>query len=142
MLNLNISVSNPWSSRFENIKCWSGETFLKNKCWEFELLKTTDILLLSFAFTTRRDHAGLALEIGLFGFQAGFNVYDSRHWENGTWAREPNNPSGKVVVKFYREINEKLVVVRTEECYNIFEAEQLVDEEKHQYVHAEFVYQD
>ena len=140
MLHLNISISNPWSSQFENIKCWSGKTFFKNKCWEFELLKTTDILLLSFAFTVRQDHAGLELEIGLCGLQARFNIYDSRHWENGSWAK-PNDTNGKVLVKFYREINEKLVVVRTEECYNIFEAEQLVEEEKHQYVHAQFVYQ-
>jgi hypothetical protein len=138
MLNLTISVTNPWSSRFENIKCWTGKTFIKNKRWEFELLKTTDILLLSFALTTKQDHAGLEIEIGLFGFQARFNVYDCRHWENGAWAK----PNGRVVVKFYKEINEKLVVVRTEECYNIFEAEQLVDEEKHQYVHTEFVFQD
>ena len=139
MLNLTVSVTNPWSSRFENIKCWSGKTFIKNKCWEFELLKTTDVLLLSLVFTTKRDHAGLKLQIGLLGFQSCFTIYDSRHWENGSWVKTANN---SVVVKFYREINEKLVVVRTEECYNIFEAEQLVEEERHQYVHAEFIFQD
>ena len=101
MLNLTISVTNPWSSRFENIKCWTGKTFIKNKRWEFELLKTTDILLLSFALTTKQDHAGLEIEIGLFGFQARFNVYDCRHWENGAWAK----PNGRVVVKFYKALS-------------------------------------
>lgn len=82
MIRLNFNLRNPWSSRFENIKCWAGKTFFKNKCWEFELLKTTDILSLSFAFTVRQDHAGLDIEAGILGYCLHFNFYDNRHWDD------------------------------------------------------------
>jgi hypothetical protein len=39
-------------------------------------------MLVSFVFdwTRRQSHAGLDIEIGLFGYAAHFNFYDNRHW--------------------------------------------------------------
>lgn len=33
-----------------------------------------------FDWTVRQSHAGLDIEIGLFGYVVHFNFYDHRHW--------------------------------------------------------------
>lgn len=81
MLHLNLKISNPLSKRFKNIKCWSGATPFKNKFWEFQILATPDLICIDFSYTIRQDHAGLRLELGLFGYSIDFNLYDNRHWD-------------------------------------------------------------
>jgi hypothetical protein len=81
MLQLNFTISNPFSKRFKNIKCWSGATPFKNKFWEFQILATSDLICIHFSYTIRQDHAGLRLELGLFGYSIDFNIYDNRHWD-------------------------------------------------------------
>lgn len=87
MIHLNFTLNNPWSKRFDNIKQYSGQLPIKNKYWELEFLKTSTILSLGMDVTVRRDHAGFNFNIGLFGRDILFTVYDCRHWnyEKDRW---------------------------------------------------------
>lgn len=87
MINLRFSLSNPWWNRFENVYSNAGETPFKNKFWEVQLLKSDDIVSFDLRVTTRCDHAGVDLWIGLFGYSVNLNFYDNRHWnpEKGAW---------------------------------------------------------
>lgn len=82
MIHLTFKIKNPWSNRWDSGKCWSGNTVIPNKFWELQLMKTSDIVCLEFQLTHRRDHAGLNIELGLFGWNIEFTVYDSRHWND------------------------------------------------------------
>lgn len=82
MIFINLSIQNPFSDRFQNIKCWSGALPIAFKFWELQILKGPDILEILFEITARRDHAGLRLEFGLLGFNINFSIYDSRHWNH------------------------------------------------------------
>ncbi len=85
MIYFNFNIRNPkWWNRFENIKCWTGATPFENKFWEVELTKDSELLRFEFEFTTRQDHAGLRLELGLAGYTLRFNLYDNRHWNTDT----------------------------------------------------------
>ncbi len=82
MIHFNLNLSNPfWTERFANIKNWRGRTFFKNKFWEFEILKNDDLIRLEFGFTTQQDHAGLNINLGIFGFEIHASIYDCRHWD-------------------------------------------------------------
>lgn len=88
MIYFNINIRNPyWWERFEHIKCWTGKTPFKNKFWEVEIFKNENLLRLEFEATTMQDHAGINLELALFGYQLKFTLYDHRHWdiENNCW---------------------------------------------------------
>lgn len=83
MIHLSFNISNPWwNNRFSNIKFWAGETPFKHKFWEVQLMKTHSLLGFSFDYTTRRDHAGVRVNIGLLGYELDFNFYDNRHWNH------------------------------------------------------------
>lgn len=82
MIYFDFSISNPWSSRWENFKCWNGNTPFEYKFWEFQITKTSNILCCKIHLTHRQDHAGLNIELGLFGWNIEFTIYDSRHWDN------------------------------------------------------------
>lgn len=88
MLSFNLSISDPWhKDDFENLYSNSG-MITKHKAWEFETYWYSRTLLdLSMSLTSRRDHAGFKMELGLFGFTACFQIYDTRHWddENKCW---------------------------------------------------------
>ena len=87
MINFNFNLRNPWSDRWDCIKCWNGKTPFKNKFWEVQVDKTADIISIDFRFTIRQDHAGLFVTLGLFGYEVIGNFYDNRHWhdEKGRW---------------------------------------------------------
>lgn len=93
MIHLNFSFNNPWSKRFDNVKQYSGQLPVENKYWELEILRTSTILNLYVGFTTRRDHAGFNFNIGLFGREIVFTVYDCRHWdyEKDCWCNNGDN---------------------------------------------------
>lgn len=80
MISLNFNLRNPWSNTFKNLWCRSYATPFNHKFIELEI--THDFTLLSFMFnwTVRQSHAGLDLELGIFGYNVHFNFYDSRHW--------------------------------------------------------------
>ena len=83
MIYFNTNIRNPrWWDRFENIKSWAGETPIKHKFWEVQILKGPDLFRIEFEFTTQQDHAGINIELALFGYQIGFTFYDNRHWNN------------------------------------------------------------
>jgi len=85
MITLNFNIRNPWGNDFKNVKCWSGKLPIKHKYWEFEILKTTDILTVHFDLTHRQNHAGLNIELTVFGYGIHFMIYDNRHWD---WAKK------------------------------------------------------
>ena len=88
MIYLNFNIRHPsWWKRFKNIKCWMGETPIKHKYWEVQVIKNDNLFRLEFEVTTKQDHAGCNLELGLLGYEIHFNIYDNRHWnsEEGRW---------------------------------------------------------
>ena len=80
MINLRLSISIPWSERFKNLYAKVGKTPFKYKFWEFQILKSNDLITLDSRITTRQDHAGSNLELGLLGYEIHFTFYDNRHW--------------------------------------------------------------
>lgn len=80
MISVSVNICNPWSNKFKNLWSRAYSTPFKNKFIELEFYK--DFTLMSFVFdwTVRQSHAGLDIEIGLFGYVVHFNFYDHRHW--------------------------------------------------------------
>ena len=93
MINLHFSIVNPWyKENFKNIHCRSG-LITEHKAWEFQIIKYSyNVATFSFQWTVRTDHAGLELEIGLFGYSASLKIYDTRHWNytQNTWEKYDN----------------------------------------------------
>lgn len=81
MINFSFNIHNPFSNRFEIIKCWNGSTPFPNKHWELQLDKTNEVIGIDIRLTTRTDHAGLWIGLSLLGYDILFNFYDSRHWD-------------------------------------------------------------
>lgn len=86
MINFNFNLANPFVDRWDVVVSKHGKLF-KHKAWEFNTYKSSCIVDVDFRFTTRGDHAGVRLMLGLFGYEAEFNFYDTRHWdyETNTW---------------------------------------------------------
>ena len=81
MIHLNFNLRLPkWYNRFENIKCWFGNTPIKNKYWEIQIIKNDNLFRFEFEYTIRQHHAGINLELGLFGYEIHATIYDNRHW--------------------------------------------------------------
>lgn len=87
MINFNFNLTNPWSKRWSNIWCRVYDLPIKNKFFELEVFKDTTIVSFGFRLTTRQDHAGLMLDMGLLGYSFIANFYDNRHWNSkeGRW---------------------------------------------------------
>ena len=86
MINLKFSIEYPFTRlSFNHIFSQSWNTFIKNKYFEIEVLQDCEYLLnFNFNWTTRCDHAGVKLELGLFGYTLMFYFYDNRHWDYKT----------------------------------------------------------
>lgn len=82
MIEFNAVIRNPFSHRFSTFFYRGGEFPMKNKCWEVQGMLTNDILNINFSLTTRTDHAGLRVQLGLLGVNFCLDVYDSRHWND------------------------------------------------------------
>ena len=89
MINLKFDLSNPFSDRWANVYN-TGGYLTENKSWEFQIMKTNTVVDASLCFTTRSDHAGLTLELGLLGFSCHLIIHDNRHWnyENNYWEKK------------------------------------------------------
>jgi len=85
MLKFNFNIRIPGSDRFRNIRTWHGSTPVVYKFWELQIYYSADVVDLHVEITARQSHSGLRLCLGLFGFNIDFNLYDSRHWEQGKW---------------------------------------------------------
>ena len=83
MTNLNFSIEYPFSDRFE-IVASTSKLLTKYKAVEANMYRTATIIKLSLAYSIRRDHAGLQIEFGLFGYDCELNFYDTRHWDYKT----------------------------------------------------------
>lgn len=82
MISIGLRITNPWKERFDNIYNTSGRTPWENKFWEFQAMRTSDILVADLDISTRCDHAGIKLGLGLFGYTIDLSFYDSRHWNH------------------------------------------------------------
>ena len=80
MINLNLSVSYPFSDRFKILASTSG-VLTKHKAIEANAYRTTTIIKVALSYTVRGDHAGLHAEFGLFGYECELRIYDTRHWD-------------------------------------------------------------
>ena len=86
MIHISFELSNPWGRPFDNL--WNRSGLITNhKAWEVELLQTRTLIGFEFSLTRRQSHAGLTVELALFGYSASFMIYDIRHWnpETGAW---------------------------------------------------------
>jgi hypothetical protein len=82
MINFSFGLRNPFSNRWDNIYN-RGTTFSKyHKAVEFEVYRDTTIVSLSFRWNIRQDHAGMSLDLGLFGYTVSAQYYDTRHWND------------------------------------------------------------
>ena len=86
MINLNFTLSNPWSRTFRIVSGKSG-SFILSKAWEVNIYRTANILNIVCTVNSRRDHAGIRLEVGLLGYEIELHLYDVRHWDyqKDTW---------------------------------------------------------
>ena len=83
MIDIYLQIRNPFSNRFDSGHSWTGK-LTKHKAWEIRVMKTADIVSVNLGFTVRQDHAGIRIELGLFGNNVCFTVYDTRHWDHTT----------------------------------------------------------
>ena len=79
MISFSFNLRNPFSDRWDNIfnRSW---VFARHKAAEFEVYRDTTIVSASFRWSTRQDHAGMNVELGLLGYTVSLQYYDTRHW--------------------------------------------------------------
>jgi len=89
MIYFGFNITSPWSNRWANVWCRTYNTPFKNKFIELEVIKDVSIVSFSFKISTRTDHGGLYMDLGLLGYSFSFNFYDSRHWDhkNNCWEK-------------------------------------------------------
>jgi hypothetical protein len=93
MIHINFSINNPWRwPKFHHSGNIHGK-ITKNKSWELEYYRCSNIVEFNFNFTVRQDHAGCELTLGLLGNNIHANIYDRRHWDNETnsWKEYENS---------------------------------------------------
>ena len=83
MFNFDLRIANPFSNRFEILRSSNGR-ICDHKAWESNFYRTNTIFNLSIDITPRRDHAGMNMFFGAFGFEYEFSFYDTRHWDTNT----------------------------------------------------------
>jgi hypothetical protein len=44
-------------------------------------MKSSELFRIEFEWNVCQDHAGVQLELGLFGYQFDIRFHDSRHWD-------------------------------------------------------------
>jgi hypothetical protein len=78
MINFSFGLLNPFCSRWDNI--YNRSAVFGKKAVEFEIYRDTTIVSFAFRWNIRQDHAGMNLELGLFGYTVSAQYYDTRHW--------------------------------------------------------------
>jgi hypothetical protein len=81
MISMDVTINNPYCKKFRNLWNKFYNTPFKNKFIELEVYNDSTIVVCSMRLTNRRDHAGLDIMLGLFGYCVHFNFYDNRHWD-------------------------------------------------------------
>ena len=89
MIDISLYVSNPFRKEEFSSLYNKSAAITTNKTVEIQVISdTATFLLLAFSFRPDgRDHAGLQIELGMFGYEIHFSVLDNRHWdfEMGKW---------------------------------------------------------
>ena len=78
MINFSFGLRNPLSDRWDNI--YNRSAVLGKKAVEIEVYRDTTIVSFAFRWTIRQDHAGMSVDLGLFGYTVSAQYYDTRHW--------------------------------------------------------------
>ncbi len=91
MIKLTVIVVNPFQKGdFKNL--FNAHTNpVKHKVIEFEITRDTSMLAeAEFSVTTKTDHSGIRLNLGLLSYSVSLQLYDTRHWdnENNCWLTE------------------------------------------------------
>lgn len=90
MISVNFNLRNPWGQdKFKNLWNRAYDTPFENKYIELEFYRDFTLVSFIFNWTVRQSHAGVDIDLGLFGYNIHFNFYDNRHWnvEEGCWMR-------------------------------------------------------
>lgn len=82
MIDFSFGINHPFEIEFKNFWSRAWTTPFKNKFVELELYTTESLIGFNFLWTTRRDHAGVDIQLSLFGLCLHFNFYDNRHWNH------------------------------------------------------------
>jgi hypothetical protein len=80
MINFSFGLRNPFSDRWDNIFNRSAVIDRMHKAVEVEVYRDTTIVSFAFRWNIRQDHAGMNIELGLFGYTVSAQYYDTRHW--------------------------------------------------------------
>jgi hypothetical protein len=80
VINFNFRLYNPFSDHFNSGRAWNGLVGSSHKAWEVQIMETNNIVEFDFSLTFRQDHAGIKIELGLFGRNVSMQIYDTRHW--------------------------------------------------------------
>jgi hypothetical protein len=86
ILNMRIELANPFDrwDCFKNLGCLYGK-LSSHLAWELEHSYYSPLLVdFELRWSTRTDHAGFELGIGVVGYGIHFRVYDIRHWNTET----------------------------------------------------------
>ena len=87
MIYLSFGLINPWGRPFDNL--WNRSGLITcHMAWEAELCVVKTLIGFEINYTRRQDHAGLTVELTLFGRSISFQIYDTRHWNHKTGAWE------------------------------------------------------
>jgi hypothetical protein len=78
MINFNLSISNPWSDRWNTLFFKNG-LLANHKAWEFNGYRTHHLVDVNFQLTFTGDHPGVFIMLGLLGYSLELSVYDTRH---------------------------------------------------------------
>lgn len=82
IINLRFELTNLFDrwEFFKPLGSVSGMLFW-HKVWELEHSYMSTMLVdIDISLTTRRDHSGLNITLGLLGYGIHFSIYDTRHW--------------------------------------------------------------
>ena len=88
MINFSFVIRNPWYNKWsKTLFSCVYDTPFKHKFLEVECYKDGTVVTFMCNWAIRRDHAGLDIELGLFGYNFHANFYDNRHWntKEGRW---------------------------------------------------------
>jgi hypothetical protein len=80
MININLSIANPFSDRFSMVSNLN-KMLGKYVALEANIYRTATIINLTLAYSIRQDHAGLRIEFGMLGYNCEFHIYNTRHWD-------------------------------------------------------------
>lgn len=82
MINLKLVIENPWAgNKFKSLYVRSKK-LSQFKCIEFQVLRYQKTLIeaeLTISTKNTRDHHGICVLLGIFGYSCSLTFYDVRH---------------------------------------------------------------